>query len=707
MASIVPKSRRIVCENCGKSRRTQHKTRDICLRCYCLEPTAVCAHCGHKRHCVDEATGWCPHCKRLMNHPGKKRKDAVPTYEFICRGCGQRRRHRRRLGSHGDLCQGCYAKEPSIPCQSCGMKTRRADKTTNLCPGCIRKLTRPLGTCSGCSKSDIIFDEDRCLCRKCHSRRLYRLSKETLKIKVTCESCGELRRSVLVDEKICQQCYMKKVSNYQLCAGCGLEKLIWVKKGLWCKHCYGDHIAAMALKKFVDAYKTPYHSNKKYFDDLIATTIDWSAVDERTNRRFRAFGKFLQTTPLEEPLTWEKIQTAMPPLVSNNRTNLKHVRSCLLDLGHLLVAKRVLEKREEYLARRIVRHLITCAPAQIQEYLRRYVDWLYQRRNTPSTIRCKLVSINPFWWWCDHLGIKSPLAVNEDIFNQYLQYLSWKRVCQKCHHAEAFDVYVVMDTGACPKCDAPDTLIKIRRHSHDTVVNDCRALVSFFDWAQINKLVLINPVECEVEISECEARHYSPDVILRLCQYIVSPEADPMEALTLYLIIFHAFTVWELAHALLPSSPGLAEAYHVLIPRRDASRRAYAIGRPDVRVDFRPLTAHWLKPLLERYERQRRQILRNPQNRCLIVAPGRARHDNPVCKEFIRRVVKRGSTHAWVGECSPKRLRGTAGVIFADTGGTGMLVWMGWSAGQGFRYTWMQRRIVHPRQPHTSIYRSL
>ena len=55
-----------------------------------------------------------------------------------------------------------------------------------------------------------------------------------------------------------------------------------------------------------------------------------------------------------------------------------------------------------------------------------------------------------------------------------------------------------------------------------------------------------------VEIAN-SIRRYDDDVVERLCRYMVSPDADPEEALVLYLIIFHLLTVTEVCNAKVPS----------------------------------------------------------------------------------------------------------------------------------------------------------
>lgn len=52
------------------------------------------------------------------------------------------------------------------------------------------------------------------------------------------------------------------------------------------------------------------------------------------SRKFHSFGRFLQTQPLNEPLTWEAIEALLPPLGPTHRNDPKLIRACLLELGH-------------------------------------------------------------------------------------------------------------------------------------------------------------------------------------------------------------------------------------------------------------------------------------------------------------------------------------------------------------------------------------
>jgi len=131
-----------------------------------------------------------------------------------------------------------------------------------------------------------------------------------------------------------------------------------------------------------------------------------------------------------------------------------------------------------------------------------------------------------------------------------------------------------------------------------------------------------------------------------------------------------------------------------------AARKALGVwGRPDVRRDFPPGTAGWLCHLLDRCERQRREIVRKPANDFLFVSSASARRNMPVGNIFFWEIVQRASLRVLGAACNPNTLRKTVGVMFADKAGAGILRWMGWDDQQAFAYTWAGRETVHPRSP--------
>lgn len=123
------------------------------------------------------------------------------------------------------------------------------------------------------------------------------------------------------------------------------------------------------------------------------------------------------------------------------------------------------------------------------------------------------------------------------------------------------------------------------------------------------------------------------------------------------------------------------------MPKPPVSRGRHSPGRPSTQLNFPAIAASWLKPLLNRFEHQRQQRLQNPSNRYLLVAPNRSRHDREVSDEFVLRKVRRASLRAIGAVCTPKVLRITAAVMYADRAGGGVLERMGWGDRIAFFYT--------------------
>src|SRR5258708_20649862 len=121
-------------------------------------------------------------------------------------------------------------------------------------------------------------------------------------------------------------------------------------------------------------------------------------------------------------------------------------------------------------------------------------------------------------------------------------------------------------------------------------------------------------------------------------------DADAVEALVLYLIIFHGISVWEVQHVEITTiltlhkdiqQPGLAEAYYVIVPKPAPSLGDRSPGRPDARLDFPTKATPWLRPLLDRYERHRQQLVRNRRNRSLFITFSTAHRHAPLRHVFI------------------------------------------------------------------------
>jgi hypothetical protein len=180
-----------------------------------------------------------------------------------------------------------------------------------------------------------------------------------------------------------------------------------------------------------------------------------------------------------------------------------------------------------------------------------------------------------------------------------------------------------------------------------------------------------------------------------------------MEAMILFLILFYAMSVDELRHIRIPVVhplhqgtlvPSLSQAYHLIVPRPSPSIGNRSPGRPCVRLDFPPSAAPWLRDLLDRYERRRRQLACNPANEYLFVSAQSGRRNMPVSHEFFRNTVCQATLRMLGRACNPNTLRKSVGIMFADRAGAGILRWMGWNDRQAFAYAWADREEVHLRR---------
>ena len=244
-------------------------------------------------------------------------------------------------------------------------------------------------------------------------------------------------------------------------------------------------------------------------------------------------------------------------------------------------------------------------------------------------------------------------------------------------------------------------------------------LRTFFNWAQLHNLVLENPLRHEVrartftamnergemiEISD-SIRRYADDVVERLCRYMVTPDADPGEALVLYFIIFHQLTVTEICKAKLPSLAAETRGTrdrandfeYLLLPVRKPTRGQLSSGREDPILKYPKEAECWLHPLLERYLKKRRN---NVGSEYLFVGQCHlARNNRPVTKGTISRLVHRASHRVLNAMISPRDLRNTAAAIMANKSKRrgAILTKLGHSSERATRFNYLETFLLEPK----------
>jgi hypothetical protein len=197
-------------------------------------------------------------------------------------------------------------------------------------------------------------------------------------------------------------------------------------------------------------------------------------------------------------------------------------------------------------------------------------------------------------------------------------------------------------------------------------------------------------------------------VIKNLCAEIPLPEVDPVEALTLYLIIFYGFTMRELRYAQVPmvfpvlrEQPysTLSQSYYIIMPKPLASVGNPNPGRAGNRVDFQSSAAPWLVPLLERFEEHRRSVVQKHYNEYLFVDPRSVRRNTPVSNRVVRQVIRRASLRIIGADCKPQLLRITAMRLLADFAGGSVLHRFGVQSRRAFNYNLVPMEVVVPEKP--------
>jgi hypothetical protein len=523
------------------------------------------------------------------------------------------------------------------------------------------------------------------------------------------------------------------------CSFTGCSRVTNYGSSQLCKRHYEDRRAPKALEKYVRNYRSPFPQNDRYFAALAAKLkLNSCNAAETTIRardflRYRAIGEYLKTCELPETLTWRAIEKALPRITKRARVRTKFIRSCLFELGNLFLQEELWSKHRQ---ERLLEKYLKSTPVIFVEHVAAFERWssrgmlnpkldmgLPESRpltNTPRAILGTVKVVGVFLQWCIKRNILTLAEVNQSTIETYKETLFWQYECKACGKRAHLDVDMNSEKCSASKCQVMNACVKIRRLTRSSVTDITVKLRTFFNWAQLHNLVLENPLRHEVfahntftarnergEMIEISGsiRRYADDVVERLGRYIVTPDADLREALVLYFIIVHKLTVTEICKAKLPSLAAetrgtcdrAKDFEYLLLPVRQPTRGQLSRGREDPILKYPKEAAWWLRPLLERYLKQRRN---NVGSEYLFVGPCHlARNNRPVSKRTINRLVHRASQRVLNAMISPRDLRNTAAAIRANKSKRrgAILTKLGYSSERATRFNYLETFLLEPK----------
>ena len=566
---------------------------------------------------------------------------------------------------------------------------------------------------------------------------------------MVCLDCGLTRAHINKSKMICQACDSKRRNGEGKCTFTGCSRLIVNKKWQLCVRHHTDRLAPKLLSDYVKGYYSRFPQNVRYFLFLTAKVrVNDSDNFVTTIRahdliRYRAIGKYLKVYELPEILTWRAIHDALPKFGKHGRARCQLIRSGLLQLGNLYLQAGLLPSWESYLNERRLERYLKATPAIFVEHVAAFHRWAAQGMLNPKLDVCSpesqplanrtkhildtVYAIVVFLDWCVKRNIGSLTNINQSTVATYKETLFWQQECKACRKRISLDGDNKSETCSNEECRATNSYVKIRRLARASVNRFMTNLRVFFNWAQLHDVVQEHPFAYDtakaskgtftvmnergemIEISD-SIRRYDDDVVERLCRYMVSPDADPEEALVLYLIIFHLLTVTELCNAKIPSlaaetSPGdrdhAKDFEYLLLPVRERSRGQHAPRRDGPIMKYPKEAANWLRPLLERYFEKRRS---GRESEYLFVGQFRpSRNNMPVDQRHIYELVQRASLRVLNGTINPRDLRGTAAVIRADRSKRrgAILTKLGYESRRATRFNYLETFLLAPKAPST------
>lgn len=567
-----------------------------------------------------------------------------------------------------------------------------------------------------------------------------------------CLSCGKEKQAWKKTGMTCVGCHRKQRSGNARCLFPGCDKLIIIQKSQLCRLHHTDQEAPSLLREYFESYTSPFPQNQRYMAELVAT-INWEAVDNRSMKirgrdldRFRAFGSFLETYELPEVLTWHAIDQALPLLGQTNAVKIGFIRSCLFQLGDLFAERREMQDHSSHLQERSLSRSLQRSPAAFLKHVSGFQQWLLKGMlnptvqlspetepltNAPRMIVERVNSVTRFLNCCVAHNTVSLPEIGPSLIAAYQQTMLWQFECKECHNRFPFESLKPINKCANKECEAVDSYVRIRRLTRSAFISHISHLRVFFDWAQLHQMVTDNPFSticCGgartftvrgdhgelIEIAEA-IRRYDDAVVEKLCAYIASPDADPEEAVVLYLIIFHLLTNSDLRNIRIPSlikadrdlphAPNRAEDFEYLhLPLRKLTRGNRSVTRTDTKIMFPRKALSWLVPVLERYYEKRNSVVKTQHQEYLLVGQETARSNVPVTKQIVSDRVRTASLRVLGRAVHASDLRRTAADMFVQRSKRrgAILTKMGFSSLGATRFNYLERFPLQPKETHST-----
>lgn len=634
-------------------------------------------------------------------------------------------------------------------CDACNKRRFQLQPDSPICHGCLNKLLKEKVSCETCGLTDYAFKSDPTRCRKCNRKVNLGIWKESWSKRIICSSCGKEKQAWKKSGMTCASCHRKQASGNLKCLFPGCDKLMQIQESQLCRLHHEDQKAPTLLRAYFETYTSPFPMNERYMAEL-AATLNWEAMENGLMRirgrdlaRFRAFGSFLETRELPEVLTWHAIDQALPQLGQTNSVKIGFIRSCLFELGDLLAERREIQDRGSHLHDNgLGRYLQRCS-AVFLTHMSGFQQWLVNGMLNPTlqlSLKAQALTIAPltivgrvsavirFLNFCAAHNIVSLSQVGPSVIAKYQQTMLWQWECKECHVRSPFESPGQIKKCANKECEGVDSYLEVRRLARGTFIANISHLRTFFDWAQLHRMVAANPfsticcggartfsVRDErgklIEISEA-IRRYDDAIVEKLCADIVSPNSDPEEAVILYFIIFHLFTNSDLrnmrifspvkADRDIPHSSNRCKNFEYLyLPLRQLTRGKRSVTRTDTKIMFPRKALPWLNPILERYYEKRSRVVKAEHQQHFLVGEKNARGNKPVTKDYVADRVRTASLRVLGGAVTPSELRRTAADMFAQRSKRrgAILTAMGYSPLAATRFNYLERFPLQPKKP--------